>query len=96
MISQSLASNSGASPVLPGRSCSPGSQKAGADAAEAVTVGPAVGEGTFDGAPEALAVVRVMVVRELMDEDVVHELGRELHGGLVDVDLAVGGQEPQR
>jgi hypothetical protein len=44
--------------------------------AEAVTAGLVVGESSFDGKPEVLAVVGMVPVGELADEDVVHELGR--------------------
>ena len=57
--------------------------------AKPFAAGLEVGHSAFDEPPELGAVVGPQEVRNLVGEDVVDEVGRELHSGPVDVDTAV-------
>jgi hypothetical protein len=68
-----------------------GQPKGRAGQAETGAAGSEVGHGSLDSTPEAFVMAGMAYMRQLMDEDVVDKVGRELHRGPVDVELALGG-----
>src|SRR5690606_40645916 len=71
-----------------------GKPQLGAEPAEPFPAFLVAGHGAVDDPPELRAVVGAFQMRQFVDEDVVDEGGRELHGRPVDVEVAAGRAGP--